>query len=241
MIRTIAIYLTLLILSTYSIYAFWFGLNDYTTLELFSRLPVPMSPANYVYILWIGILIYTFISLIKNTTLKGPALFYTTFQSALFICNAIVFCLILYIWHQEQYMSAVILGSALLLLTFSLYLTYPLTKDGIRLRIPVAAFSSWLLFIFTLMIQTTLIRYEWSGFGLSNSLWTVILLTLVTIISLYLKYQYADWISQIVLVWFFIGIAVINNFQDLLVSAAALFLSGVLLVGSYMIKKNRAA
>lgn len=238
MIRTIALYLTLLILSIYSIYGFWYGMNGHTTLELLSRLPVPMAPANYVYLLWVGILVYTLVSFIKYRKKHIPALFYSTFQSALFICNSIVFCLVLYIWHQEQYMSAVILCAALLLLTFSLYLTYPVTKEGIRLRIPIAALTSWLLFLFVLMAHITLVRYEWSGFGLSNSLWTVIFLTVITIISLYLKYQYTDWVSQLVLVWFYIGITFINGFHDLLVSSAALFLSGVLLVGSYMIKKK---
>ena len=170
-----------------------------------------------------------------------PAIFQTNLQSALFICNAIVHILVIYIWHEGQYMSAIILCGALLILLFSLYNTYPIHPKALKLRIPTALLFSWQLFLFVMMVNITLIRYEWTGLGLSFSLWTVIFLTIITIVSVYLRYQYDDWVSPIVLIWIFIGITIENGFQDLLVSTAAIFLSGALLFTLYVLKKNREA
>ena len=91
------------------------------------------------------------------------------------------------------------------------------------------------------MLNITFVHYEWSGFGLSLSLWTVIFMTIITLVSLYLRYFYDDWISPLVMIWAFIGIAIACGFQGLLVSTASLFLSGVLIVGLYGLKKKREA
>jgi hypothetical protein len=241
MIRTITIYITLILSSVFTINAYWIGLNGQTTIDTFNRLPVLIAPANYVYLIWFVIITVTFVYFMSYRENKQPMLFQTNLQTALFVCNSIVYILVVYIWHEGQYMSAVILCGALLLLMFSLYITYPIHPNTIKFRIPIALLFSWQLFLFVLMMNITVIHYEWSGFGLSLSLWTVILLTIITFISLHLKYHYEDRLSPLVMTWAFIGIAVANGFQGLLVTTASLFLSGVLIVGLYVLKKNREA
>ena len=84
----------------------------------------------------------------------------------------------------------------------------------------------------------TLTAYEWNGFGLSNPLWAVILLTIGTGIALYIRYHHFDIAYPSVFIWAYLGIALHNGFDELLVTTAALFLCGVLLVGILFIKKN---
>ena len=241
MIRTIIIYSALILSSIFTINAYWIGLNGQTTIDTFNRLPVLIAPANYVYLIWFVIIAVTFVYSMSYKENFQPMLFQKNLQTALFACNAVVYNLVIYIWHEGHYMSAVILCAALLLLLFSLYITYPLHPKSIKFRIPIALLFSWKFFLFILMLNITAVHYEWSGFGLSLSLWTVISLTIITAFSLLLKYHYEDLLSPLVMVWAFIGVAVANGFQDLFVTTASVFLSGVLIVGLYILKKNREA
>ena len=82
---------------------------------------------------------------------------------------------------------------------------------------------------------------QWSGLGLSFSLWTVIFLTFGTATVMHLKYHYHDKFPAIIFTWSYLGIAVANGFNELLVTTAALFLSGVMIASIYLLKKNREA
>ena len=75
--------------------------------------------------------------------------------------------------------------------------------------------------------------------GLSDPLWAVIMLTFGTAVALHLRFHYDDILFPIIYIWAFIGIAFKNGFEELLVTTAALFLSGVLVVGIIFIKKQK--
>lgn len=238
MLRKGLIYIALLLTSAYTINAYWLGFNGFTTIEIYNRLPVFIAPASYVYLLFFLIIFVNFIYFLKFKDQNYSFVLRNNLQIALYICNSLVHMLVLYIWHEQQFMSATVLQGALVLLSFNLYLTYPLTKEQINYRTPIALFFSWQLFTFLLMMNITLVHYEWYGFGISNSLRTVIFLTLGSIVMLYFKYEYKDRISSLVFVWFYIGIAFANGFNALLVTTAAVFLSGVMLTGAWYINKK---
>ncbi len=86
----------------------------------------------------------------------------------------------------------------------------------------------------------TLTSYEWNGFGLSNPLWAVILLTIGVVIALHIRYHHFDIVYPSVFIWAFVGIAFHNHLDELLVTTAALFLCGVLVVGILFVKKKPA-
>ena len=241
MARTILVYISLILSALFTINAYWIGLNGSTSIEMFNQLPVYISPANYVYIIWLAIFAIVILFCMTYHKNRIPLLFETSLQSALYIAIAILHIFVIYIWHIGQYMSAVVLCGALVILIFSLYNTYPIQNETLTYRIPIAIILSWQLFLFVMMVNVALVRYEWSGIGLSFSLWTVIFLTILTAISVYLRYQYDDFISPIVFIWIFIGIMIENGISNLLVSTAASFLSGVLLFALYVLKKNREA
>lgn len=239
MVRTTIIFIALIILSIFTINAYWVNLNGQTTIEIFNRLPILIAPANYVYLIWFVIIAVIFVYLMSFNEKKQLSVLQTNLQTVLFICNTIVYTFVTFILHNGQYLSAVILCGALLLLMYSLYITFPLNPKGIKSRIPISLIFSWQIFLFVIMLNIALIHYEWSGFGLSFSLWTVMFLTILTFVSLLFMYHYEDRLSPLVMIWAFIGVAIANGFQGLLVSTAALFLSGVLIVGLYTLKKNR--
>lgn len=238
MFRTVSTYIALLIASIYTVIAYWFGFNGGSTIAIFNRLPVSIAPIKFTYFFWIIVIITTFTYFIKFTSNSRLKIFQIPFQYALFTCNSLVHLIVLFIWHEEQYMSAVILHGALCLLNFSLYITYPLHPKLLNFRVPTAVLFNWQIFLFFFMVHYTLVHYEWNYLNISTSLWAIITMTVMTATSLYLKVQYRDFISPLVFTWCFGGIAIANFPEDLIVTTASLFLIGVLL-SSYFFTKNR--
>ena len=100
-------------------------------------------------------------------------------------------------------------------------------------RIPIAIYLGWILIAFITNVSYVLTLHEWSGWGLSTPLWTVIYLTIAAAIALHFMYHHGDVAFNLVFIWAFVGIAVKNSFEELFVSAAALFL--VMVIGAFIL------
>ena len=231
--RITLIFITLIIMATFSIIALWFGFNGQSIIEILNRLPQLFSPSNYVYLMWLVIFVSLLIWLIKYRF----ELFHSTKQRVLVFWIAALQMTFFYFWQDELFIVAFVIAFIETLLIFALYNTFALKAKPIHLRIPVALFLSWQIFMLLVDFSYIFVYFEWNGFGLSNALWVVIMMTVGTAAALHLRYHHADIISPIVFIWGYIGIAVNNGLDELLVSTAALFLCGVMIVGILFIKK----
>ena len=125
-----------------------------------------------------------------------------------------------------------------LLMITVLYFTYPKTENRFWDRVPISVLFGCTVISFIELIHYLLTFHEWSGWGLSISLWAVIYLTVSTAIALHFMYHYRDIAFNLVFIWFFIGIAVKNGFDELFVSTAALFLTAVIGASFYLLKPS---
>lgn len=218
--------------------AFWTQLNGHSTIEIINRLPILFAPAKYVYVVWFAIFFILFLwcfYYFKNRAILKPI---STTQTLLFVLAVIFQITSLMSFHNEQFITSFIILALLLITLFILYLTYPMNKEMLKLRIPIALYFSFVSFLFILHICYVLVTIEWQGFGLSNALWAVIFMTIGVAIALHLRYHHYDIVTPLVFVWCYLGIAVENGFNELLVTIAALFLSGVMFVGVLFMRKN---
>lgn len=226
-------------LIAYSMTAMWIGINGITTIHAIERLPLIFSPVGFVYlfsfILYAGLLVYVWQAYQNRQTIFAI----TRLQLSLFVIACGLQIAFFYTWHYEHYTSSLILLVLQLLSLFGLYLTYPFHKENITLRIPIAMWLGWNLFFIFIIFSYILLYFEWHGFGLSNALWAVILLTVGTAIALHLRYHHFDRIIPAIFLFGYIGIIIANGFDELFVSAAALFLCGVIVVGIVFMKKKR--
>lgn len=238
MVRLITILLTIVVATVFTFNAFWLQLNGVTTIDIINRLPVLFAPSNYVFIFWIILYILLFIWVIRLFKLKRLDLGVSTAQTLLFVTIVVFQVTSILSWHYEQFIVSLILTGLQLVSLFLLYLTYPLNGKSIQNRYAIAAYLSWTLFLLIFSICYVLVHIQWNGFGLSNALWCVLAMTIGTAIIMHLRYHHFDLVSPIVFIWCYIGIAVANGFDELLVATAALFLSGVMVVGMLFMKKN---
>lgn len=224
-------YIVALIL-TFSSY--FIKINGQSSLEISNRFPVMFAPFNVSYVIWIVVyflLGYWLVMNFKKTTIK---------QTVLFSSVCILQAFAIMFWHQELFIVSFCSTFILVIYLFLLYKTYPLSKNALTGRVPFSIYLAWATFTLMTNASFTLTSYEWNGFGLSNPLWAVILLTIGVAIALHIRFHHFDIVYPSVFIWAYIGIALHNGFDELLVTTAALFLCGVLLVGIQFIKKNPA-
>lgn len=212
--------------------------NGKTTTEIMNRLPVLFTPANYVLIIWLviyllfAIWLYGFwhSQLQTSKSILNLRLF-------LFILSSTLNILWVLLWHYEFYHWTLLVIVGLLATLAAFYFSYPKTENKLLARTPISIYFGWVTVSFISTANYVLTWQEWSGWGISNSLWTVIFLTLATAIALHFIYHYRDIAFGIVFMWAFVGIAVNNGLDSLFVSTAALFLTAVIGASFILFKK----
>ncbi|KAA0942132.1 tryptophan-rich sensory protein [Sporosarcina sp. ANT_H38] len=204
-------------------------INGKTTGEISNSLPVLFTPADYVFSIWAVIYLLVSIWLYSFMRNKGKV------KHALFNRRVVLFvfsCLFniawILLWHFGFFGWTIIVILALLITLLTLYFTYPNLENQFYGRIPIAVYLGWTFVATIANISYVLTLHEWSGWGLSDPLWTVIYLTIATAIALHFLYHYADIAFSAVFIWAFIGITVKNGADELFVSAAALFLAATI-------------
>lgn len=223
-----------------SIFAAIVPINGQTTGNISDSYTILVFPAKYVFyavtIIYISILywLYKLWQMVRKQVITISKI-----QTVLFSVSMILQIVSLYYWHQQSFiLSCVILILATILFAV-FYLLMPATNTCSS-RLPISFYLAWLTLVIMLHIAIILVHSHWDGFGISQPLWAVILLTLFMAIALHIRFHHYDPYFPILFIWFFIGIAIANNFEELLVSTAALFLSGVLIAGIlFMVKKKR--
>ncbi|TQE91198.1 hypothetical protein [Ureibacillus terrenus] len=237
--RIIVIIGSLIVTTIFTLYTFWLpNIGDKSTIEIINRLPLLISPASYVYIFWFFLFIVLFIWAFSYSKNRKSESFVSPLQTILFFIAMLLQILSIYLWNKEMLFYSLICIGLQLFALFALYLTYPMQGDYLKKRMPIAIYFGWTTFIFIINACYLLVYNEWNRFGLSDALWAVIILTFATLVALHLRYHHHDIAYPLVFVWCFIGIAIANGFDELLVTTSALFLSGVLIVGVLFMKKN---
>lgn len=214
-------------------------LNGHTTSEISNSYTVLFSPAEYVYIIRVFIYIilaYWIYLFWKNRHNKYQI---SLLQTVLFVASCIFNILWVYLWHYEFFTWSILAIFIMLLSLTGLYFTYPAYYQSWGGRLPISLYLAWVSIVTFMNIAFLFTHNHWSFLGLSDPLWAVITLTCGTAIALHIRFHYHDIFFSIVYIWAFIGIAVKNSFEELLVTTAALFLSGVLVVGIIFIKKQK--
>lgn len=208
--------------------------------SLSNRLQILFMPALYVHLIWIPIYVYAAIWIRQFRTVHAKtSSFLQNTRFFLFFVALILQISWFFVWHYDFYGWTVLLIAAQLAIFLLLYWTYPKRENEANKRIPISLFIGWVFIAFLANSMYMLTFLEWSGWGLSNPLWTVILLTFATAFALHFLYHHADRAISIVFIWTFIGIAIKNGTEELFVSAAALFLTAVLLFGLLKIPSRK--
>lgn len=215
-------------------------LNGQTTGEISNRLLVLFTPAGYVFSIWsiIYLLLAVWIIAFWVRLRKGQT---PSSKIALFFILSCIFNISwLLLWHYEFFAWSIVAMLGYLVALIALYLQYGNSERTFTERLPISVNMGWISVATIANISFVLTYYNWSGWGLSDQLWTVIMLTVATALALHIRFHHFDIPFALVFIWAFIGIAVKYGTGEMLVTTASLFLSGVILTGILLIKKRTA-
>jgi hypothetical protein len=214
-------------------------INGKTTGEISNSLPVLFTPASYAFSIWAVIYLLLAIWLfgfMRNISIVEHALFNR--RAILFVISCLFNIAWILLWHFGFFEWTIVVIAALLVTLLTIYFTYSKKDNHFYGRTPIAVYLGW-IFVSTIEnISYVLTLHGWSGWGLSDPLWTVIYLTFATAIALHFLYHYADLAFSAVFIWAFIGIAVENGGDELFVSVAALFLAAS--IGAFIFFRRRS-
>lgn len=238
MVRILLMTLAFLAVVTLNALANILPLNGQTTGDISNRLPDLFTPAGYVFSIWsiIYILLAVWIIGVWLRWKKGQL---PSYKITLFFTLSAAFNIMwLLLWHYEFFLWTLVAMAGYLISLIALYLQYDNEDRSWTGRLPISVNMGWISVAAIANASYVLTFYNWGGWGLSDQLWTVIMLTVGTALALHIRFHHYDIPYALVFIWAFVGIAVRHGTDELLVTTASLFLSGVILTGVLLIKKR---
>lgn len=210
-----------------------FASNGQTAFQIVSRFPVPIAPSPVVLSFWVivyGALAYWLFTHMKHRT-NMPTLYVVLFNLAM-VTHALTF----FSWQQQLFSLSVVFAFLAPLLLLYMYTTFYAHQQ--KMRIPLSLCISFFSCLFLWEAAFVITYVEWGGFGLSDQLWGVVLLTLAFVVGILIRYHYDDPYFLIAYVWLYICIIIQHHIHDIFISSVALFLSGATSLAMKYVKKQ---
>ncbi|SFF80065.1 hypothetical protein SAMN05216353_10990 [Halobacillus alkaliphilus] len=216
-------------------------LNGQTTGEISNRLNVLFTPAGYVFSIWGLIYILLGIWVLRQFPESRRDLPIYQAVSGLFVLSCILNSLWIFMWHYNFFGLSVIVMILLLLTLIRLYVKAKAVDASFLDRLPFSVYLGWISVATIANISYYLTYVEWSGFGISASIWTFILLIIATLLAFYILITKNDRVYPLVFVWAFVGIGVRNQDADvpLVVYSSYILAALILMVTIFYALKQR--
>ncbi|MDP4552234.1 TspO/MBR family protein [Alkalihalobacillus macyae] len=189
-------------------------LNGQTTGEISNKLNVLFTPAGYVFSIWGLIYILLGIWVIRQFPASRRNLPIYQETSGLFVLSSLLNTLWIFMWHYEFFGLSVIVMLLLLITLIRLYVSVKAAGASFLDLLPFSVYLGWISVATIANISYYLTYVNWDGFGISDSIWTVLLLLVATILALVFLKNENDWVYPLVFVWAFVGIGIKNQNAD---------------------------
>ena len=223
-------------------------LNGQTTGAISDRFRVYFVPAGYVFSIW-GVIYLALLAFAVYQALpaqrENPHLRRIGYLFALSCLANVVW---LFLWHYEVFPLTIVAMLALLALLIAIYLRLGVgrvrvsTAETWLVHVPFSIYLGWVT-VATIANATSLLDYlQWSGWGISPEVWTVIMLVAGVAIASAVSLTRGDIAYMLVIVWAFAGIAV-KHAGTLVVAISAWVMTAavavMLVVGALYHKTHR--
>ncbi len=174
--------------------------------------PNLFAPAGITFSIWSVIYTWLFIFVLYQFGAFGKK---DGFKAAsrigsLFVISSIANAAWIFSWHYRVIPASWVLMVVILI---SLILTYQrirsqalTTREKLFVAGPFSIYFGWITVATIANTVTLLVRFGWDGFGLSEALWTAIVILVGTIIGVIVTTKNKDILYGLVLIWAFAGI-----------------------------------
>lgn len=215
-------------------------INGLKTGEISDRYPNLFVPAGFTFSIWGVIYLFLLISIIYQTIYsfsnKNGKKISSSFQ-LLFAASLILNFLWILAWHYLLIIPSVIIMVTLLRVLVALYYkTREVSKFPYwAFKAPVELYYGWIVVATIANFTAFLVEREWSGCPFSPSVWTIIMVVVGLLLTVFKLEIYKAYIFASVFIWAYIGIIAKRNvviFDELTIVIAAAF--SVVIISLYM-------
>ena len=202
-------------------------INGKTTAELSDSFPNLFVPAGYVFSIWGVIYVLLAIFTVSQAFSKYRNDEVLAKIGNFFIISNLANSAWIVFWHYENVFNSLLLMFVLLASLIMIYVRLDIGKEPvdrtvrITSHIPFSVYLGWITVATVANVTALLVSINWNGFGISEVVWTAIVISVATFIALVLTFTRRDYAYTLVPVWAFIGIAVkqFENQNDVLTVA----------------------
>lgn len=189
-------------------------INDLQTGAISDRFPVYFVPAGYVFSIWgliyLGLIAYAVYQALpsqrENLQLRS--------SGGLFLAGSLANIAWIFLWHYLQFPLTLVAMLILLATLIGVYLrldigrSSPPRAERWLVQVPFSIYLGWIT-VATIANGTALLSYlAWSGFGIGDQAWLVIMLAVALVVAALMAWTRGDVAYLLVLAWAFAGIAV---------------------------------
>lgn len=194
--------------------------NNETMATVSAKYQNLFTPAGYAFSIWgliylvlLGFVIY-YSPFTKNTNVKEKIILNVGWW---FIVSCVANTLWIFTWLYEYTFLTI---PIMVLLFISLLKIIGNNRDLIEckdfrttifLRLPFYIYSGWISVALIADIAAYLKKIQWSGFGISETIWTILMFAVAIMIHLYMVWKLNMTSFALVAVWALVAIAVANQ------------------------------
>jgi len=191
-------------------------LNGIDPGEVSDSYPNLFAPAGITFSIWglIYILLaaYTFYQLGIINKKDNISKSLLTKVGIVFSVSSVANVLWIFTWHYRIiYLSMVlmlVILVSLIIIVNSIKKEKLTTKEKIFVKLPFSIYFGWITVATIANVTTLLVSLGWNGFGISNAIWAVIIISVGAIIGILTIIRNKDYAYGLVILWAYLGILI---------------------------------
>jgi benzodiazapine receptor len=184
-------------------------INGMNTGEVSSLYPSLFTPAGFTFSIWSVIYLLLIGFVIAQFSIQNKP--YFTELSLWFLASCGFNMSWILVWHYQLIYASVLI---MLLLLFSLTKIFLLIqqnklsiwKERLFIKLPFTFYLSWICVATIANISALLVSLSWDGGILSPSVWTITMISVASVVGIFITERYREPAFLLVLIWAFFGI-----------------------------------
>lgn len=229
-------------------------INGLNTGQVSAELPnlfvpdaITFSIWGLIYFLLFGYVVYNFIIRDEDRIDKQNAL---SWLARYFCISSLLNACWILCWHNRLFLlSTIVMFLLLLSLILARLIIERMTlrgKEELFIRLPFSLYLAWISIATIANVTTLLVYYNWNGFGLSPTTWTIVMLLAGLLIGGAVMLRFRDGAYGLVLIWAYAGIfrkhfsveGYAGAYPSIIICVSFCLLA-ILVLEIYLIKKRR--
>jgi hypothetical protein len=140
--------------------------------------------------------------------------------SYFFILASLANIIWIFLWHYEQVILSLLAMLVLFVSLLFIYLRLNIGIDKVSIRdklfvhIPISIYIGWITVATIANVTAVLVTIGWDGFGVSEEIWTMLVIIVAAIITILMLIKRKDFAYSAVIVWALIGIYLKRSVVD---------------------------